>query len=55
MLCLDVSLLVSLGLACSSSNVQRNRASDGPPTYVCNSDEFRGWQIGHYLEAQLSV
>ena len=44
MLGLDVSFLVSLSPACSSRNVQRNRASDGPTFCVCNSDEYRGWQ-----------
>ena len=52
---LDVSLLVSLSRACSSWNVQRNRASDGPTFYVCNIDELRGWRIGRSLEAQLCV
>ena len=33
----------------------KNRASDGPAVYVCNSDEFRGWQIGRSLEAQFCV
>jgi len=42
MLGLGVSLLVSVSRACSSSNVQRHRASDGPTFHVCNSDEFGG-------------
>ena len=52
---LVVSLLVSLSRACSRLNVQRNKTSDGPTFYGCNSDVFRRWQIGRSLETQLCV
>ena len=34
--------------------VEMFKEIDGPPVYVCNSDEFRGWQIGRFLEAHFS-